>query len=124
MSVFPVRNVQNEYHKRDPKTYTCTARRAFLIDPFEFERILQKAKRKNEVLRGIFHSHPDEEAYFSREDKNAAVPFGDIPSFPEAEHIVMSVRDRQVVDSKVFLWSAADKDFFEGEFVVLNGDRP
>ena len=124
MSLFPVRNVQNEYHERDPQIYVRTARRAFLIDPFEFEQILQKAKETHEVLRGIFHSHPDEDAYFSQEDKDAAVPFGDLPSFPEAEHIVMSVRDRRVIDCKVFLWSAVGKDFSECEFIVGSGEGP
>ncbi|MDP7369802.1 MAG: M67 family metallopeptidase [Nitrospinota bacterium] len=116
--LFPVRNVQNEYHERDPETYTRTARRAYLIDPFEFERILGEAKESGEVLRGIFHSHPDEDAYFSQEDKDVAVPFGDIPSFPDAEHVVMSVRERRVRDFKVFRWSTEEKDFAGGELAV------
>ncbi|MBT3350299.1 MAG: hypothetical protein HOJ95_01275 [Nitrospinaceae bacterium] len=116
--LLPLRNVQNEYHERDPATYTRTARRAYLIDPFEFERILTEAKDSQEVLRGIFHSHPDEESYFSQEDKDAAVPFGDIPSFPHAEQIVMSVMGGEVKGAKVFLWSSDEKDFLEGELVV------
>ena len=121
MRLLPLRNVQNEYHERDPETYTRTARRAYLIDPFEFERILKDARDSNEVLRGIFHSHPDEESYFSQEDKDAAVPFGDIPSFPHAEQIVMSVIDGVVKGARVFVWSSDEKDFIEGELVV-NGE--
>lgn len=118
MRLLPLRNVQNEYHERDPETYTRTARRAYLIDPFEFERILEDARDNNEVLRGIFHSHPDEESYFSQEDKNAAVPFGDIPAFPQAEQIVMSVMKGEVKGARVFVWSSDGKDFLEGELVV------
>lgn len=118
LRLLPLRNVQNEYHGRDPETYTRTARRAYLIDPFEFERILKEARESNEVLRGIFHSHPDEESYFSQEDKDAAVPFGDIPSFPHAEQIVMSVMEGEVMGARVFVWSPDEKDFLEGELVV------
>ena len=121
LRLFPCRNVQNEMHGRDPESYPRTARRAFLIDPFEFERIFQEAESAGEVLRGIFHSHPDEDAYFSQEDKDAAVPFGDIPSFPGAEHIVMSVRGHEVRECKVFIWDAAEADFLAGSLEVFEG---
>ena len=114
----PLRNVQNEYHERDPESYPRTARRAYLIDPFEMERILLEARENGEILRGIFHSHPDEEAYFSQEDKDAAVPFGDVPSFPHAEHVVMSVREGEVRGYKVFRWEPSAMDFAEGELTV------
>ncbi len=118
MRLHPLRNVQNEFHERDPETYTRTARRAYLIEPFEFERILREAREKGEILRGIFHSHPDEDAYFSQEDKDAAVPFGDRPSFPNAEHIVMSVREGEVRGYKVFRWDSGAEDFVEADLVV------
>ncbi len=118
LRLYPLRNVQNEFHERDPESYPRTARRAYLIEPFEFERILREAKESGEVLRGIFHSHPDVDAYFSQEDKDAAVPFGDVPSFPDAEHIVVSVRDREVQGNKVFRWDPEAKDFVEVELVV------
>ncbi len=118
LRLHPLRNVQNEFHERDPESYPRTARRAYLIEPFEFERILREAREKGEVLRGIFHSHPDEDAYFSQEDKDAAVPFGDVPSFPDAEHIVMSVCGGEVRGYKVFRWEREAKDFIEAELVV------
>lgn len=118
LRLFPCRNVQDEMHARDPQAYPRTGRRAFLIDPFEFERILREAEEAGEVLRGIFHSHPDEDAYFSREDRDAALPFGDIPSFPHAAHIVMSVRAGAVCGQKVFLWDAGRKDFVARDLEV------
>ena len=119
LALLPCRNVQNEMHEKDPEIYPRTARRAFLIDPFEFERIVKKAEEAGEVVRGIFHSHPDEDAYFSQEDMDAAVPFGDIPAFPDAEHIVMSVRDGVVLGQKVFSWEAEEKFFVESELEIL-----
>lgn len=117
--IHPLRNVQNEFHERDPESYPRTARRAYLIEPFEFERILREAREKGEVLRGIFHSHPDEDAYFSQEDKDAAVPFGDVPSFPDAAHIVISVRGGEVNGYKVFRWDREGKDFIEAGLTVV-----
>lgn len=116
--LLPCRNVQNEMHERDPEAYPRTARRAFLIDPFEFERVLKGAREAGEVVRGIFHSHPDEDAYFSREDEAAALPFGDCPSFPEAEHVVMSVREGVVRGQKVFAWDEERKGFLESELQI------
>ena len=71
------------------------------------------------MLRGIFHSHPDEEAYFSQEDRDAAVPFGDVPSYPEAAHVVLSVREGQVKGAKVFRWDRASKDFLADDLDVV-----
>lgn len=118
LRVHLLRNLQNEMHAKDPGSYPRTARRAFLIDPFALERILREARERGEVLRAIFHSHPDEDAYFSREDRDAAVPFGDVPSYPEAAHIVMSVREGQVRGAKVFRWDAGAKDFVAGDLEV------
>ncbi len=117
--LLPCRNVQNEMHGRDPQAYPRTARRAFLIDPFEFKRILERARETGEVIRGIYHSHPDEDAYFSQEDKDAALPFGDVPSFPEAEHVVMSVREGLVCGQKVFSWDGGRKTFVPSELEIV-----
>jgi len=119
LRVHLLRNLQNEMHAKDPQSYPRTARRAFLIDPFELERILREARSRGEVLRGIFHSHPDEEAYFSQEDRDAAVPFGDVPSYPEAAHVVLSVREGQVKGAKVFRWDPARRDFLPGDLDVV-----
>lgn len=118
LRVFLLRNIQGEMHEKDPQSHPRTARRAFLIEPFELERILREARSKGEVLRGIFHSHPDEDAYFSQEDRDAAVPFGDVPSFPDAAHIVLSVREGEVKGAKVFRWDRARKDFLAEDLEV------
>lgn len=114
-------NIQDEMHKRDPESYPRSARKAFFIDPVEFAHIVREADERKEVIRGIFHSHPDEEAYFSQEDKDAAVPFGDLPSFPDAEHIVISVRDGEIKGYKVFLWDREKKEFLPAESELKEG---
>ena len=119
LSLSPCENVQNEMHEKDPEIYPRTARRAFLIDPFEFERIVRRAEEAGEVVRGIFHSHPDEDAYFSQEDVDAAVPFGDIPAFPDAGHVVMSVREGVVLGQKVYYWDAEQRTFVESDLEIF-----
>ena len=113
------RNIQNDMHKLDPETYPRTARTAFLIEPKEFLRIDNSAK-EGKVLKAIFHSHPDEESYFSDEDKRAALPFGDIPTFPDADHVVISIRQNEVKETKVFTWDQGKKDFVQGVFNVVD----
>ena len=119
LALLPCKNVQNEMHGKDPEIYPRTARRAFLIDPFEFERIVKKTGEAGEVIRGIFHSHPDEDAYFSQEDVDAAVPFGDIPAFPDAGHVVMSVREGVVLGQKVYYWDAEQRTFVESDLEIF-----
>ena len=113
------RNIQNEMHELDPENYPRTARTAFLIEPKEFLRI-DSSTKEGRILIGIFHSHPDEDSYFSDEDKNAAVPFGDIPTFPDAEHVVISVYENVIKETKVFAWDKNEKGFVEGIFDIVD----
>ena len=50
---------------------------------------------------------------------DAAVPFGDIPAFPDAEHVVMSVREGVVLGQKVYSWDAEQKTFIENDLEIL-----
>ena len=113
------RNIQNKMHELDPENYPRTERTAFLIEPKEFLRI-DNSTKEGKILIGIFHSHPDEDSYFSDEDKSAAVPFGDIPTFPDAEHIVVSVFENEIREIKVFAWDEKKKDFIQGIFNVVS----
>ena len=112
-------NIQNKMHELDPETYPRTARTAFLIEPKEFLRI-ENSTKEGKILKGIFHSHPDEESYFSDEDKSAAVPFGDIPTFPNVGHIVVSIFENEIKETKVFLWDKTSKNFVQGIFEVVD----
>ena len=119
LEIFLCRNIQNEMHKLDPETYPRSARTAFLIEPKEFLRI-DNSTKEGKVLKAIFHSHPDEESYFSDEDKMAAVPFGDIPTFPNAEHVVISICQNKIKETKVFSWNEDKKDFVQGIFDIVD----
>ena len=103
----PCENLQDAMHAEDPETFTRTSATAYFIDP---RLILEHADQ----LRCIYHSHPDHGAYFSDEDQMAAAPFGE-PSFPGVSYLVVSVEKGEVVDSVMFVWSAAAEAFVQAE---------
>ena len=89
------------------------------VDTALVRRFVRRAEEAGEVVRRIFHSHPDEDAYFSQEDVDAAVPFGDIPAFPDAGHVVMSVREGVVLGQKVYYWDAEQRTFVESDLEIF-----
>ncbi|MFQ5896012.1 MAG: Mov34/MPN/PAD-1 family protein [Nitrospinota bacterium] len=121
LEVRPCRNIQNEMHQRDPERYPRTARRAYLLDLQTVQRALRDAREDGRVIRAVYHSHPDEDAYFSAEDRAAAVPFGDVPSFPEADYLVVSVRKGEPGELKAFRWDREKRDYGEVPLRVVEG---
>ncbi|MEO5358574.1 MAG: M67 family metallopeptidase [Nitrospirae bacterium YQR-1] len=103
-TVHQCRNIQNELHAKDPKTYCRTAAIAYAIDRDEAERIFSEAKSVGEKVVAFYHSHPDHEAYFSEEDIAAQTVFGE-PEFPEALQVVISVRLGIINNYKCFRWN-------------------
>lgn len=110
--VFPMENIQNRLHREDPETYTRDARRAYCFDPVEMQRVMDEHDRAGQPLRGVYHSHPDHDSYFSETDSAAAAPFGE-PSYPGVVYPVLSVKDGEVVDLKAFDWSEAEGKYVE-----------
>lgn len=110
--VVPMENIQNRLHREDPKIYDRDARTAYCFDPLEMQRTLDEQEAAGRSLRGIYHSHPDHDAYFSETDSAAAAPFGG-PSYPGTVYLVYSVRESNVVDLKAFDWSNAEEKYVE-----------
>jgi proteasome lid subunit RPN8/RPN11 len=110
-----VSNIQNDMHAQDPARYPRTARTAYLMGP-EASPILLDAERNRLALRAFYHSHPEHEAYFSEEDKTAALGGWDEPNYPQAGQIVISVRHAEVRYAKAFAWDG--RDFVEVPLVV------
>jgi proteasome lid subunit RPN8/RPN11 len=62
----------------------------------------------------IYHSHPNVGAYFSATDaKEAAPESGTGPLWPGVTYVVMSVRDRRVVEWAAFSWGPEQRAFVE-----------
>ena len=102
-SVHRCRNIQDELHKRDPETHSRTARTAYRMDDLEVARILQQVEAEGGGLAAFYHSHIDCDAYFSEEDKAAAM-FLDEPAYPGVSYIVVSVIDGEVRGHAAFRW--------------------
>lgn len=66
----------------------------FEIDPRDQIAAERKARELSLGVLGFFHSHPDEDAYFSQTDLKNHWPF--------YSNVVMSVRKRDVRDAKCF----------------------
>ena len=112
LEVVPMENIQNRMHRDFPDVYTRDARRAYMFDAKELERVLNEKEKASAPLRAVYHSHPDEDSYFSEMDSEAAAPFGE-PNPPGAVYLVFSVRKKKVVDLKEFDWSAGAGRFRE-----------
>ena len=107
-----LRNIQNDLHGLDPKTYPRTAAIAYNMNLKVLDSLLIEAGKIGYTLKAFYHSHPDHAAYFSPEDRDAATPFGE-PTYPDTAQIVVSIYDRVVTEMRAFAWSDAKKDFIE-----------
>lgn len=117
--VRPIRNIQDEKHREDPATFTRDARTAFLMDPREHLAVMREIDQRKLVLKAVYHSHPDHDAYFSATDRAQACSFDpDEPDYPGTLYIVMSVRAGKFVRAAVFGWDTGRKDFVERTLTV------
>jgi|SRR6516225_10767526 len=121
--VRPIRNIQNEKHAANPTAFQRDARTAYLMDPREQLAVLQEIDRRKLKVKGVYHSHPDHQAYFSATDRAQACSFDpNEPDYPETTYIVMSVRDAKLAKTAAFVWDAEQKDFVEAELLLLGSD--
>jgi proteasome lid subunit RPN8/RPN11 len=112
-TVHACRNVQNVLHAQDAQRYPRDARTAYTIDRAQADAIFAAARRDSEEILAFYHSHPDHDAYFSDEDKAVQSVFGE-PEFPDALHVVVSVRMGTINGVKCFKWDGKG-DFVEVE---------
>ena len=113
--VRPMENVQDRVHLEDPERHPADAKRAYHFDTKELLGMQKDIDSGRYTLRAIYHSHPDEDAYFSPTDNAAATQWGG-PSFPGAVYLVFSVRGGKVADLKAFDWSDAEGKYVEVPF--------
>ena len=116
-AVVPVTNVQNRKHAEDAERFPRTAETAYTMGP-EAAPVLIDHERGRLVIRAIYHSHPQHDAYFSAEDRKQATVW-DEPSYPGAAQIVISVYDGVVKGVKTFAWNEERRDFAEVGLQVI-----
>ncbi len=103
-------NIQNSLHAEDPATHSRDAGTAYAIERKELDGIIAGAKSRHEEIIAFYHSHIEHDAYFSETDEAAQTVFGE-PEFPDAVHIIVSVRDRKIKAVKCYKWNRDKKGF-------------
>lgn len=106
----PCRNIQNDLHAKVPAFFPRKANTAFVIDPTDWFPIQQRINRKEARLAILYHSHVDAPAYFSEEDNRHAM-WDDLPKFPEAIYLVLSVVQARLEHWRAFQWAESSKSF-------------
>ena len=66
----------------------------FEIDPAELARVQREARSTKLDLLGVFHSHPDEDAYFSKTDLANSCPW--------YANVVLSIRQGEYAGAACF----------------------
>ncbi len=97
-------NIQNRLHKEDPAQYPRDARTAYMIEREEFDTIIASANSRGENIIALYHSHPEHEAFFSEEDHAAQTVFGE-PEFPDAVHVIISVMNNKIQETRCYKWN-------------------
>lgn len=115
--VRPCANIQDRLHEREPERHPRDSRTAYRMDDLEVFRVLEEADRSGGALAGFYHSHIDCDAYFSEEDRAAAL-FGEEPVYPGAVYLVLSVYGREVKGYKAFAWDGESRGFQEVPVVI------
>lgn len=121
IGVFPVKNIQDELHAKDPQRYPREAKTAYQMDPKEVRIVEKEAESKGFEVKLFYHSHPEHGVYFSEEDRAIACPWGE-PSYPEVGHIVISVEKGKAVAASEFFWNPDTKDFEERKLKSNQGE--
>ncbi|HTR36359.1 MAG TPA: M67 family metallopeptidase [Bryobacteraceae bacterium] len=68
-----------------PNTYTGPQEDFFVMDPKDLHRVDRQAREKGLDVLGVFHSHPNCDAYFSKRDLENSCPW--------FSYVVLSVKD-------------------------------
>src|SRR5688572_9138757 len=78
---FPLTNIAATSRPKDPEGRARGARDSYEIDPFELDRVYDEAAKRGRSVLGIYHSHVEVGAYFSRMDREVALALGE-PTYP------------------------------------------
>lgn len=111
------KNIQNELHESDPENYPRDAHNAYTISPEDILKINRMVYEQNYKLLAIYHSHPDNKAYFSEKDYSFAV-FDQEPSYPGTDYIIVSIVEKRVKETVCFSWNNISKKFL-GEKISI-----
>ncbi len=98
--IFRCRNEATARHLAEPALYPRDGRRMFVMNELDYQRASGEAAARGEEITAVYHSHVGSDLILSELDQeyacHAAFPF------PEADQIVIAVRDGRVAGAAVF----------------------
>ncbi|MEE9609059.1 MAG: M67 family metallopeptidase [Myxococcota bacterium] len=103
------RNEMTQLHHADPASFPRDGRRAFHMNPSEYQRVLERVDSSGERVTAVYHSHVDTGAYLSELD----LEYAEHPlfPFPEAAQIVLAVLSGKVHELGLFERDALPRGF-------------
>ena len=93
--VYRMENILNRLHEEDPVRFPRNAREGYFIDPLSHLKLERELKERGEVIRIIYHSHPDVGAYFSEKDHEDALWDGR-PRYPGIHYLVCGITGGEI----------------------------
>ena len=126
-----LQNLANKLHALDPERYFRTGRTYFEFDTRRFGKAVEASIAEGRPVKVLYHSHLDTGAYFSPTDRAAMsmgdmpeveggpVRMGDGPAWPLA-FLVVSVREGQIAEHRLFVWDAGARDFVASTFTLTD----
>ena len=119
--VWRCRNIQDDLHQRDPRAHPRTSRTAYRMDDMQVQRVLRDTELAGSRLAAFYHSHIDCDAYFSQEDRVAAM-FAEEPTFPGVSYLVFSINEGRVGGQVAFRHDDSARTFIR--VPLISEDRP
>lgn len=101
----PCQNQQNALHALDPETFPRDARTAYQLGARDI-LALSRSLDGPRPVKIIFHSHVDVGAYFSPEDRRAALLEGE-PVYP-VDYLVIDCGGERVRGARLYRFAADD----------------
>lgn len=108
-------NIQDDLHRQDPASHPRTARKAFSLTADETIFLAESLSTDNPVL-AVYHSHPDDDAYFSKTD-SAALLCNSKPAYPDLLHLVIACGPDRISEARLFAFAEGtfrEMDRFDG----------
>ena len=103
------RNEMTKHHKNDPETHPRDGTQAFHMNEVDYLEVVERAEAAGRQVTGVYHSHVDAGAYFSKLDQDfASEP---LFPFPGAVHFVVSIVGREVREVGAFRWLSGEARF-------------
>ena len=109
-------NEADKYHALDPVTFPRTSNTYFKLNELRATKAFDAGDKSGQPIKVIYHSHCDAGAYFSPEDA-ATFASDNVLMWPCA-FIVVSVKDGQIAEKKLWVHVPGSNDFRESTLTI------